>query len=161
MSSSNCHTRTFRAPGRVNLIGEYTDFNDGFVVPMAIDKYTYLTAEPRSDGTVNAWSDDLEKNVTIEDATIQSPTAGLVQDAAGNFYGLASGNVFKLDSTGKESVLFTFTGNDNLASTPYVDPKILNDPAIYPTPETAARLYESAEVNPPTTTIRATVRRCG
>jgi uncharacterized repeat protein (TIGR03803 family) len=44
------------------------------------------------------------------------PTAGLVQDAAGNFYGLASGNVFKLDSTGKESVLFTFTGNDNLAS---------------------------------------------
>jgi galactokinase len=70
MSSSNCHTRTFRAPGRVNLIGEYTDFNDGFVVPMAIDKYTYLTAEPRSDGTVNAWSDDLEKNVTIEDATI-------------------------------------------------------------------------------------------
>ena len=44
------------------------------------------------------------------------PTAGLVQDAAGNFYGLSSGNVFKLDSTGKESVLFTFTGNDNLAS---------------------------------------------
>src|ERR1700687_2489125 len=42
----------------------------------------------------------------------------------------------------------THYGNDNLASTPYVDPKILNDPAIYPTPETAARLYESAEVNP-------------
>ena len=44
------------------------------------------------------------------------PDAALVQDAAGNFYGLSSGNVFKLDSTGKESVLFTFTGNDSLAS---------------------------------------------
>ena len=45
-------------------------------------------------------------------------------------------------------------GNDNLASTPYVDPKILNDPAIYPTAEMAARLYESAEVNPALERIR-------
>lgn len=45
------------------------------------------------------------------------PTAGLVQDAAGNFYGLENGNVFKLDSTGKESTLFTFTTYpDNQAS---------------------------------------------
>jgi putrescine transport system substrate-binding protein len=45
-------------------------------------------------------------------------------------------------------------GNDNLASTPYVDPQILNDPAIYPTPEMSARLYESAEVNPALERIR-------
>jgi putrescine transport system substrate-binding protein len=45
-------------------------------------------------------------------------------------------------------------GNDNLASTPYVDPKILNDAAIYPTPEMTARLYESAEVNPALERIR-------
>src|ERR1700733_5825466 len=45
-------------------------------------------------------------------------------------------------------------GNDNIASTPYVDPQILHDPAIYPTPETAARLYESAEVNPALERIR-------
>jgi putrescine transport system substrate-binding protein len=45
-------------------------------------------------------------------------------------------------------------GNDNLASTPYVDPKILNDPAIYPTAQMAARLYESAEVNPALERIR-------
>lgn len=45
------------------------------------------------------------------------PTAGLVQDAAGNLYGLENGNVFKLDSTGKESALFTFTTYpDNQAS---------------------------------------------
>jgi putrescine transport system substrate-binding protein len=45
-------------------------------------------------------------------------------------------------------------GNDNIASTPYVDPQILHDPAIYPTPQTAARLYESAEVNPALERIR-------
>jgi len=53
----------------VNLIGEYTDFNDGFVVPMAIDRYTYVSAEPLESSTVIAWSDDLEKSVTIEDET--------------------------------------------------------------------------------------------
>ena len=41
--------RLFRAPGRVNLIGEHTDYNDGFVMPCAIDFATYLTASIRND----------------------------------------------------------------------------------------------------------------
>jgi putrescine transport system substrate-binding protein len=44
--------------------------------------------------------------------------------------------------------------NDNLAADPFVDPQILNDPAVYPTPAVEARLYESAEVEPALERIR-------
>src|SRR5450432_2246587 len=44
--------RLFSAPGRVNLIGEHTDYNDGFVLPMAIDRRTFVAASPRLDGRV-------------------------------------------------------------------------------------------------------------
>ena len=33
------------APGRVNIIGEHTDYNDGFVFPMAIERYTVIAAD--------------------------------------------------------------------------------------------------------------------
>ncbi len=38
------------APGRVNVIGEHTDYNDGFVLPMAIDRYTVVAAAPSGNG---------------------------------------------------------------------------------------------------------------
>jgi len=45
-----------RAPGRVNLIGEHTDYNDGFVCPMAIDKTTAIICHKRSDSLVRIHS---------------------------------------------------------------------------------------------------------
>ncbi|MCL4139040.1 UNVERIFIED_CONTAM: hypothetical protein GTU68_023332, partial [Idotea baltica] len=56
-----------RAPGRINLIGEHTDYNNGFVFPAAIDKYVYLAfaANKLSDGT-RIFAKDLIKSVSIE-----------------------------------------------------------------------------------------------
>jgi putrescine transport system substrate-binding protein len=44
----------------------------------------------------------------------------------------------------------TFYGNDNAASSPYVNPRILADPTLYPTPAMEAKLYQTAEVDPAT-----------
>ncbi len=49
-------TRIARAPGRVNLIGEHTDYNDGFVLPMALDRATYVAARLRPDRVVRVFS---------------------------------------------------------------------------------------------------------
>jgi galactokinase len=50
-----------RAPGRVNLIGEHTDYNDGFVLPMAIDREVRIEFEPRTDRRVIVGSDRFEE----------------------------------------------------------------------------------------------------
>ncbi|MGB1249937.1 MAG: galactokinase [Candidatus Promineifilaceae bacterium] len=52
-------TLVARAPGRVNLIGEHTDYNDGFVLPMAIDRAVWIALRPRDDGKVVLHSVDL------------------------------------------------------------------------------------------------------
>jgi len=47
------------APGRVNIIGEHTDYNDGYVFPAAINRYIAVAAAPRHDRMVHAYSENL------------------------------------------------------------------------------------------------------
>ena len=51
-----------RAPGRVNLIGEHTDYNEGFVMPIAIDRGTTVTAISRGDRTVTVEALELRES---------------------------------------------------------------------------------------------------
>jgi galactokinase len=53
--------RIFRAPGRVNLIGEHTDHNDGFVMPTTIQFFTYVAVSPRDDLRVCAYSENYDQ----------------------------------------------------------------------------------------------------
>ena len=57
--------RWFRAPGRVNLIGDHTDYNEGFVLPVAIDLSCIVRATPNGEGVVRLRSEDAEGEVEL------------------------------------------------------------------------------------------------
>ncbi len=59
------------APGRVNLIGEHTDYNDGFVLPAAIDRHVVVAASPRDDDLVSVYAADLGEGASFALGDIQ------------------------------------------------------------------------------------------
>ncbi len=63
----------FRAPGRVNLIGEHTDYNDGFVLPCAINYQTVIAAQPRTDQQVRVVAADYGGQVSNFELAVDIP----------------------------------------------------------------------------------------
>jgi galactokinase len=95
-----------RAPGRINLIGEHTDYNDGFVLPAAIENAVYVAVSKRSDDCIslyaNAYGQGVEKPLShirpSKQAWYNYPAgaAALLQKAGynlGGFHAVIDGNV--------------------------------------------------------------------
>jgi galactokinase len=66
----------FSAPGRVNLIGEHTDYNDGFVLPTAIGFYTRVAVSPRNDGKLALRSTEFPESFEFDLASLPQRKLG-------------------------------------------------------------------------------------
>jgi len=78
--------RLYRAPGRVNLIGEHTDYNDGFVLPAAIDLSAWVAARARDDRTLVVHAADLGRAATF---SLDEPDPSPVHDWSDHVRGVA------------------------------------------------------------------------
>ena len=77
--------RWFRAPGRVNLIGDHTDYHDGFVLPLTVDRDCVVAAQPRDDGRVRVCSLELAGEVDVAADGSDEPSS--VEPAWGRYVG--------------------------------------------------------------------------
>src|SRR6476620_3101940 len=60
----------FRSPGRINIIGEHTDYNEGFVLPAAIDKAIYVAISQREDNEIHLYAGDYNESHSLSIDTV-------------------------------------------------------------------------------------------
>lgn len=77
-----------RAPGRVNLIGEHTDYNDGFVLPLAIDRAVWIALSPRDDRRVEVHSLDFAERAGFDLDHLAKENAGWIEYLKGTAWSL-------------------------------------------------------------------------
>ncbi len=61
----------FKSPGRINILGEHTDYNEGFVLPAAIDKNIYVAISKRTDNQVHLFAGDFNESFTTDTGDIK------------------------------------------------------------------------------------------
>jgi galactokinase len=91
-----------RAPGRVNLIGEHTDYNDGFVLPLAINRAAWIALRPRDDRRIAVYSVDYDQAAEFSLDGLRDEKAGWVEYLKGTAWALQDAG---LHLTGWEGVL--------------------------------------------------------
>jgi len=86
----------YRAPGRVNLIGEHTDYNDGFVMPAALDLYTYVGVSPRADRQLRIYSENLGETRDLDLDAIHPGRSGHWSDYVRGVAGVLESSGYRL-----------------------------------------------------------------
>jgi len=86
--------KIYRAPGRVNLIGEHTDYNQGFVMPAAIDFSTWVAIAPRQDRKLSLRSENFAETVELD---LDKPAAS----GRGHWSDYPFGVAVKLEQSGR------------------------------------------------------------
>ena len=82
-------TVVVRAPGRVNLIGEHTDYNDGFVLPLAINRAAWIALRPRADRQVAIYSLHFDQAAAFDLDRLERGGPGWVEYLKGVAWALA------------------------------------------------------------------------
>ena len=66
----NAEPLLVRSPGRVNIIGEHTDYNEGFVLPAAIDKAIYIAVAKRNDNIISLYAQDYQQSHEVTTSSV-------------------------------------------------------------------------------------------